>query len=41
MSETNPKTWYFNKQINISVVIQIILLGVIDSGQLGQSAKTA
>lgn len=32
MSEVNHKTWHFNRQINISVVIQIILLASLILG---------
>ena len=32
MSETNSKTWYFNKQINLSVMIQLILLASLILG---------
>ena len=32
MSETNSKIWHFNRQINVSVVIQLVLLASLILG---------
>lgn len=32
MSETNGKVWHFNRQINVSVVIQLVLLASLILG---------
>ncbi|MBN1796740.1 MAG: hypothetical protein JW804_08705 [Sedimentisphaerales bacterium] len=32
MSETNSKVWHFNRQINVSVVIQLVLLASLILG---------
>ncbi len=32
MAGENSKTWYFNRQINISVLVQLIFLGLLIIG---------
>jgi len=32
MTETNSKTWYFNRQLNVSIVIQLVLLASLILG---------